>query len=277
MSTPSPAEFMASAAAPAMSGSSPWAQRYANMAKAVVRDYAELMPRNLQEHLGPSEIGVECDRQVVSKLVGAPKTNHVVDVWPSFVGTALHVAEAAAFDAWNVRNGELRFVTETRVYPDDEHSGTADLYDAKERAVVDHKNLGETTMAKLRNVGPPIHYIVQLLAYGRGYRKLGLPVDRVAIAAWPRTGSSLDGLYVWDRPYSAADDELLDSVFGQMQTRRLMADLVRRGLLRLDQVPVTPSDDGCYFCDFYRPESARDGGPGCPGNRAIQPQQPSTN
>lgn len=262
------AGFMSGTPAGSTSGSSPWAQRYAGEVRRIVSDFAEAMPRSLQAHLGPSEIGVECDRQIVGKLVGEPVTNHVVDVWPSFAGTALHAAEAAAFDAWNVRNNTLRFATEQRVTPVEGHSGTADLYDAAELTVVDHKNLGPTSMAKLRSPeGPPRKYLVQLLLYARGYRNLGLPVKRVAIIGWPRTGSSLDGVFCWDRMHSPVDDELLDEVLAQLDTRKMMADLIRRGLLRIDQVPVTPLESECYFCNFFRPQSAHDGGPGCPGPR----------
>ncbi|MGH3717014.1 MAG: hypothetical protein ACRDT4_26675 [Micromonosporaceae bacterium] len=262
MSTP--VEFMAAAPAP-LNGSSPWASRYASELRRVVHEYAARAPRSLQVHLGPSELGHACDRQVVGKMAGVPRTNHVTDPWPSIVGTACHAWAADAFTAWNARHGRPRFVAEQRVYPDDDHPGTADLYDADEQAVVDHKFLGETSMAKVRKE-PPRHYVVQLLLYGRGYRNLGLPVRRVALAAYPRTAGSLDGLYVWEREYTPADDELLAEVFQQTAYRARAAELVAASAIDLMQIPATPSDDDCYFCPFYRPQAARDGQAGCPGN-----------
>jgi hypothetical protein len=122
-------------------------------------------------------------------------------------------------------------------------------------------------MAKIRSdAGPPRHYVVQLLMYGRGYRNLGLPVDRVVLAAYPATASSLADLYVWERPHTPADDELLEEVFAQTEVRRQWAIALITGQAQLGDVPAVPSDDGCYFCPFYRPQTATDGGPGCAGH-----------
>ncbi|MEV6413876.1 hypothetical protein [Kribbella sp. NPDC051718] len=261
MSTP--ADFMAAAPAP-LNGSSPWASRYAGELRRVFLDHAARAPRTLQQHLGPSELGVECDRQVAGKFAALPATNHVSDPWPSIVGTACHAWAAEAFDAENLRRGVLRWVTEHRVTPHPDHPGTADLYDAHEKAVVDHKFLGESSMAKIRK-NPPRKYVVQLLLYGQGYRNLGLPVNRVALAAYPRTAASLDGLYVWERQYTPADDELLQVVFDQTAHRRQYAEQIVAGRMDLMQVPAAADSDECFFCPFYRPQAARDGQYGCPG------------
>lgn len=260
----SPAEFMTAAPAP-LNGSSAWASRYASEIRRVVVNQAVRAPRSLQLHLGPSELGAVCDRQVIGKMAGTPSTNHVVDPWPSVVGTAVHAWLADAFSADNERSG-LRWVVETKVVPDDLHPGTADLYDAREMAVVDHKVLGETTHAKIRGSdGPPYRYIVQLLLYGWGYMRLGLPVKRVAIAAYPRTRSTLDGLYVWEMPWSSEADNIVRDVLSRTAVRRQLAEQVHAGTLSLAQIPKTPTDDECYFCPLYRPQAARDNGAGCPG------------
>lgn len=267
----SPAEFM-SAAPRLVSGSSPWAARYAAEIRRVVLDHAARAPRTLQQHLGPSELGVECDRQVAGKMAALPSTNHVADPWPSIVGTACHAWAAEAFTADNTRGGVLRWIAEQRVTPHPDHPGTADLYDALEQAVVDHKFLGESSMAKIRK-DPPRKYVVQLLLYGLGYLRLGLPVRRVALAAYPRTAATIDGLYVWERPFTDAAGqllpenlELLETVFADTQRRRGQADNILAQHWQLMDVPAIPDGDECYFCPFYRPQSARDGGPGCPGS-----------
>lgn len=263
----SPADFMATAPR-ALNGNTAWASRYAAEIRRVVHAAAEQAPRSLQVHLGPSEIGHLCDRQVAGKLAGLPRTNHVVDPWPSILGTAGHAWLAEAFLADNGRLGRIRWVPEARVVPIDGHSGTADLYDADEQAVDDHKILGESSMAKIRSAGgPPRHYVVQLLLYARGYRRLGLPVRRVVLLAYPRTAASLDGLYVWDRPHTPADDELLDEVVAQLDYRKKWAAALVTGAAQLMDVPADTADE-CHFCPFYRPQAARDGGSGCPG--AIQ-------
>jgi hypothetical protein len=260
-------EFMA--AAPArLDGSSPWARRYAAELRRVVVETANNSARTLQRHLGPSEIGSPCDRQVAGKFAGLPTTNHVVDPWASVIGTAVHAWLADAFMADNLRHGP-RWIAEQKVTPHPDHQGTADLYDAQEFAVVDHKILGESSMAKVRAAsGPPVHYVIQLLLYALGYRVLGLPVRRVALAAYPRTSHTLDGLYVWERETGPQDDPFLEEVFRLTARRKQYGDDILSGRLSLTDIPSAPDDDSCFFCPFYRPQSARDNGPGCPGPRS---------
>lgn len=272
--TQSPAEFM-SAAPKSVGGSTPWASRYATELRRVFLEHAARAPRTLQQHLGPSELGVPCDRQVAGKMAALPATNHVADPWPSIVGTACHAWAAEAFTADNARGGLLRWIAEQRVTPHPDHPGTADLYDALERAVVDHKFLGESSMAKIRKDWPR-HYLVQLLLYGLGYFLMGLPVERVVLAAYPRTAASLDGLYVLERRFtdetgSVAPENvaLLAEVFADTDRRRQQADELLAGRLRLMDIPAEPDGDTCYFCPFYRPQSAKDSGPGCPGTAAA--------
>jgi hypothetical protein len=129
-------------------------------------------------------------------------------------------------------------------------------------------------MAKVRRPeGPPARYVVQLLLYALGYRNLGLPVERVMLAALPRTEPSLDAMYVWEHKCEAVDDVIIEAVLGKTAIRRQIAGEVLARRIPITAVPITPSDDGCYFCPFYRPQSARDGGPGCPGHSS--PSVPS--
>jgi hypothetical protein len=263
--TISAAEFM-SAAPARLEGNTPWASRYAGELRRVVTAQANNSARNLQRHLGPSELGVPCDRQVVGKLAGLPATNHVVDPWPSIVGTAVHAWLADAFTAANAGLDFPRWLAEQRVTPHPEHPGTADLYDAYEQAVVDHKILGESSMAKVRSVkGPPVKYKIQLKLYGKGYRILGLPVKRVALAAYPRTAASLDGLYVWEEAAGPQDDALIDEVFRLTAQRKVMAEKVLSGHSLITDISTAPDANECFFCPFYRPQSKYDNGPGCPG------------
>lgn len=270
--------FMATSPA-AVNGSSPWASRYAVEIRRVILEHAARAPRTLQQHLGPSELGSPCDRQVAGKMAALPATNHVTDPWPSIVGTALHAWEADAFDADNVRSNVLRWVTEQKVAPHPDHPGTADLYDAVESAVVDHKNLGPSSLQKIRKGGvnnciAPRHYRAQLFLYGLGYVLKGLPVRKVVIAAYPRTGSSLDGLYVRDEDFTSdgytllpGPAALLSEVFADTTRRRAQADAIMAGQLRFSDVPSAPNDDVCIFCPFFRPQAAHDNGAGCPGPR----------
>ena len=272
--TISPAEFL-SAAPKSVAGSSPWATRYAADIRRAWLEYAAEDARTVQTHLGPSELGVECDRQVAGKMAGLPATNHVVDPWPSIRGKALHSHAEGVFSADNLRRGLLRWVVEQRVTPHPEHPGTADLYDGCEYCVGDHKFLGESSMAKVRK-GWPRHYLVQLLLYGLGYWLMGLPVRRVALIAYPATAASLDGMFVRDHDFADENNQplpevvaLLTEVFADTERRKDQAAQIVAGHLRLTDVPAVPDGDTCFFCPFYRPQAAKDSGPGCPGSVAA--------
>jgi hypothetical protein len=268
-SRPSLAAFMSAAKHVAQSGNTPWAARYANELRQIVIDRAENAPRNLQRHLGPSEIGVPCDRQVVGKLVGFERTNHVTDPWPSIMGTAGHAWMEDTFRGHNDALGWQRWLVEQRVTPHPDHAGTSDLYDAANLCVDDHKFLGETSMAKLRADKVPPQYFFQLLTYRRGYQLMGLRVDRIVIIGWPRTGSSVDGMYVWEHECTPEDDVKLDTLFARMQWRKQWAAAISAGNAKLSDVPAVPDPDDCYFCPFYRPAARHDGGPGCPGHVGV--------
>jgi hypothetical protein len=243
----SPETFMAGAPR-ALQGNTAWASRYARELRGVITRQATLAPRSQQVHLGPSEIGSACDRQIVGKLIREPRTNNVSDPWPSILGSATHAWLAQAFDDDNRRERLLRWITETRVIPHPDYSGSADLYDAAEAALVDHKILGASSLSKIKSVkGPSRKYRVQLLLYARGYQNLGLPVRRVVLAAYPRTAASLDAMYIWDHPLQPEDDELIAEVLDRMETRQLAARMITEGRMRLEEVRITPSDDECFF------------------------------
>jgi hypothetical protein len=184
-----PGQFMARA--PQLVGSNTaWGAAYAQDLQHIVLTHAANAPRSLQKHLGPSELGVECDRQVAGKMARIASTNHVSDPWPSIMGTAGHKWMEDAFAADNLRAVQVsrtRWLIEFKVVPLDEHPGRGDLYDSWEWAVVDHKFLGKTSLAKIKAEGPSRRYKGQLLLYAKGYRRLALPVRRVVIVAWPRT------------------------------------------------------------------------------------------
>lgn len=273
---------MASAArgGSSVAGSSPWATAYAADIRRAWLDDAEVAPRSVQRHLGPSELGVECDRQVAGKMAGLQTTNHVVDPWPSIRGRALHAHAEGVFGGDNTRHGD-RWLTERRVTPHPDHPGTADLYDARWQAVVDHKFLGESSMAKIR-ADPPRKYRRQLYLYGLGYLREGLPVRRVVLVAYPATSGSLDGIYVHEWPFAAQGTlaslyaepaaELL-AVFADTARRTAQAAGIAAGRLTLRDVPATPGEE-CYFCPLFRPQAAHDSGPGCPGTTAPAPLSP---
>lgn len=261
-------------------GNTPFAEQYGREHKQILKDYAARAPRSVQRHLGPSELGEVCDRQVVGKMSAQAKTNNVTDPWASVMGTAGHAYVEEMYKWDNVRRvgqGQAaRWIPEQKVCPDpdlltrlvtpDSHPGTADLYDVNHLALVDHKFLGDSSRDKLKAHGPKHVYYVQLLLYRRGYQYLGLPVERVILLAWPRTKSFLDEMYVWEHVPTQADEDLVDEVLANTARRQAMAELVKAGQLGLMDIPATPSDDSCAFCPYYRPQAAYDPTVyGCPG------------
>lgn len=274
-SPPSPGQMLARV--PSLpGGNTPWAQQYGRELREIIVRQAHRSPRNLQIHLGPSEIGEVCDRQVVGKFSGQPQTNHVTDPWPSIVGTAVHAWLADAFAKENNLDGILRWVTEQRVAPHPSYPGSCDLYDASNMCTVDWKILGPTTISKISGPdGPPRRYVVQLLLYAKGYMNLGLPVDRIVLAALPRTAPTLDQTYIWEHRLVPEDDLLISQVLSQTQLRYQIAREVMSGDIPIEAVPITPTSENCQWCPFYRPQVAREiregrqQGPGCPGHSPL--------
>jgi hypothetical protein len=246
-------------------GNTPWAQAYAQEIAALVHRRAAQAPRTLQRHLGPSELGVACDRQVVGKLLGLSRVNFVADPWPAILGTATHVWLADAFSA----DDPARWMTEHRVNPMDGHSGTGDLYDVTTRTVGDHKVLGKTTLAKVRRkMGPVRAYKRQLALYGLGFLREGREVERLALIAYPRTEPSLNDIYVWEQPFDDDVLEWIDDTFAETRRRKAQASLVESGDLSIHDVPRIPSSDECYYCPFFQPDvdyATGSIGHGCPG------------
>lgn len=271
----------------AMNGNSSWAQRYSQELREVVVRYADRLPRNVQRHLGPSELGHLCDRQLVGKMagvsLGSGNSNHMHDPWASIVGTAIHAFLEQAF-GWE--SGRLinefiqtasgleppgpRWFTEKRVTPDpaypSPHPGTADLYDAKTSTLSDHKCQSEGVRDKLRRHGPPHHYFMQMLLYAVGYMHEGFKVDRVCLVSWPRTHSTMDDMYVWEHMITAEDIALVVDLIEKTHIREQLAAFVVSGDLSFWEVPPTPSESDCQYCPFFRPDAAVNPNvKGCPG------------
>lgn len=255
-----------------INGNTPFAEQYARELRGFVEQHANNSDRSLQKALGPSEVGHSCHRMVAGKLAQLPAINHVGDPWASIVGTSLHAWLADCLLATNERLGRIRFLAEYRVTPAgfEGHPGTGDGYDADTESVIDHKALGDTSMGNLKQHGAPRHYLVQTLLYARGFRALGLPVRRVVLLAWPRTRSTLDAMYVWEHELTIEDDHFLDNVIApELEYRKQWAVALLTGAAQLNDVPADTTDT-CHFCPYYRPASARDGLPGCPGHTTGQ-------
>ena len=220
-------------------------------------------PRSLQIEIGPSEIGSPCARRLGYKLLDM-KENDQRPNWKATVGTGVHLWLAGAFDADNLRvahDGRERWLVETRVSVGEvngvEVTGSADLYDLWTNTVVDHKTCGPTRLKAYRKSGPGQQYRAQAQLYGRGFARLGYPVQRVMVVFLPRQGE-LDDAYIWHEPY---DEQIaIDALTRLTGVHIAVTELGWKALA------VLPTYDAfCTYCPFFRHKST-DLTKGCPGD-----------
>jgi hypothetical protein len=255
-------------------GNTAWAQRYAQDLKEIVLAYADRLPRNVQRHLGPSELGHHCDRQLVGKMAGIvfhSGGNRLHDSWPSIVGTAIHSFLDDAF-TWAAQQPkwQARWLAETRVTPDpgavQPHPGTADLFDTLTGVLGDHKCQSEAVQTRLRRGGLPYHYYIQMLLYALGYMHKGYNVQRIVLISWPRTKSSLSDMYVHEQLVTVEDLREVEEVLNKTVVREKLAKYVAAGEMSFWDIPMTPSTEDCQYCPFFNPAALREGtSAGCPG------------
>ena len=244
---------------------------YKQAIAAAIRDH----PRSQQTEIGPSEIGIECDRRIAYKLLGTPEPERLN--WKAQVGTAVHAWLETVFDADNLANpqydGEERWLVENTVsagtVPHLGHdlTGHCDLYDRVTGVVIDHKVVGPAQLAKYRRNGPGQQYRVQAHTYGYAWTRHGFPVTAVAVAFLPRNGE-LSEAYLWHEPYDQQVAlDALARLAGIAQVVRML------GPSSLDLLAT--HDSYCAFCPFYKASSTNPaaGCPGHPGSIANTPPQ----
>lgn len=206
-------------------------------------------PRHLQVALGPSEVGHPCMRKMAFGIMQVPRCNPEYDPLPSIQGTAMHTWLEGAARMDNERLGRERWLIETRVYVTPGLSGSADLFDVDTGTVIDWKNLGATSFSK-NKTSPKRPYRRQIQLYGRGFRNAGYEVNRVAVAALPRSGRLRD-MELKIEPY---DDELASEI---LRTRDAVIGLlddfdVDTDPNRYQWIPIDPDD--CFFCPWWAAE-----------------------
>lgn len=221
-------------------------------------------PRSLQTALGPSEIGEPCARRLAYRLMNEPRTNTTGDPWAAIVGTSVHAWLADAFTQANERLGRIRYLIETRVQVRAGLSGSCDLYDADRATIIDHKVVGPTNLRNYRINGPTEQYRIQAHTYGLGYTLLGLPVEHVALAFYPRS-SDLSNLHVWTEPFNATI--VHDALTKHDAIIELLCALdVEHHPANYQHIPKTPGHR-CNYCPWLKP--GPDTGAGCPGNSTV--------
>lgn len=221
-------------------------------------------PRNLQQHIGPSEIGNPCSRALIHKLTGSAKParpSSKPDGWRARVGSAMHAQCEEVFSADHLRG---RFIVEGKVSVGEingqEITGHSDLFDTLGCANWDWKTKSKTQFDKARRDinagrGPGQLYRTQAHLYGRGRERAGYPVRWVGIVYLLRDGNLRDS-FPWVERY---DEQIavaaLDRCTGLAQ---LAAALGKPAALAM-----FPLCDGEY-CDY------------CAADRPVKPAPAST-
>jgi hypothetical protein len=235
----------------------------------IIRDASANAPRSRQSAIGPSEIGVDCDRRIAYKLLDWPKANTGSDPLASIIGTGFHAWAEEAFSRPELGG---RFIVEQHltIAPPLMPGGSCDLYDTLHDRVIDWKVVGDSMLRKYKSEGPREQYRVQGHVYGFGWELLGRTPKEIALAFVPRTGY-LSGLWVWREPYDRA---IALKALARMYAIRdlIIATDPEANPAMWSVIPAAPSH-GCRFCPWHRPGS-NDLGAGCPGN--LPPRNPHT-
>lgn len=166
--------------------------------------------RSQQKLIGPSEIGVPCDRALLYKLAQHPEPPRAPG-WKPQVGTYAHAGMETVFGTPDrTRAGwlcEERLLV-GRIGRDDIY-GSCDLFHAG-GLVNDWKFVGSKKLKKVKaDRHPGDQYRAQAHLYGKGWEDDGYPVHVVMITFLPRDGELGDG-YVWWETYNRqiAEDAL---------------------------------------------------------------------
>lgn len=221
--------------------------------------------RSLQQEIGPSELGNECDRFIAYRLTQTPMVNTATDPWPAIVGTAIHAWLERAVNDFQAAAGAVRWSTEITTNPDLITKGHLDLFDHWEHMVCDWKSLGTTKMRAWKKSGPPEKHKDQVNLYAKGMIEAGHEVEKVCLIGIPRAGW-LSDMSLWVDDYRPERAQAALDRRDQIGYRLLDLDILNHPE-RFEDIPAM--SDNCSFCPFFRIENRGDGRAadqtGCPG------------
>jgi hypothetical protein len=202
--------------------------------------------RSAQAHLGPSEVGSECDRKLVFRLKGATPVRHSGGPkWPAIVGTGVH-SWMESMSRW-LDSDRGRFLVEHRVkIIPDELEGTLDLYDRMRQRVIDWKSPSMRAVRKYKIEGPGNQYYYQGQLYAHGLRREGEDPKDIAIVFVPRDAASIEqGIHVEVFDYKPSEAQKMIDKYKRLKE---LAENTAAATL----VPSSPSNL-CQYCPFFAP------------------------
>lgn len=217
-------------------------------AREVIMTVAHNSPRSLQAHLGPSEIGQQCERRIAYRVLGAPYVNYPDPIKAMF-GTGFHAVMGEGLRTLDPR----RYLVE-QVVTYKGITGSLDLYDRYRHRIVDWKTSSLKRIRRYRADGVPVNYRVQIAIYAEGMRAIGEDVDTVVLIFIPRDGE-LSALYAW---VGEPDTALADEYIARYQEIVNVAKSKGAAML-----PVSPGPL-CTYCPNHQPRAV-DLTVSCPG------------
>jgi|688.fasta_scaffold32721_5 hypothetical protein len=225
-------------------------------------------PRSLQKRIGPSEVGVPCDRRLGYQLAGMAEVNQRGVAWKPYVGTALHeqfadIMAKAEIARFNEEGAVPRWHVEERVTVGEiggvSITGSADLFDEATGTVFDWKTTSKNQIREnYRKNGPGPQYRAQAHLYGKGFADAGYKILNVSLIFLTRDGEWEDR-YVWAEPY---DERIALDALVRANAIHTAIDLLgaEEAIGRLGTTDVY-----CRNCPFYRPR-AKNPAEGCQGH-----------
>lgn len=214
----------------------------------IIADSIVNQPRSLQKRIGPSEMGVECERAILHKLNGDQEPRGGIP-WKPTIGTAVHTYLEEAFEKASAPGQEQagRWLTERRVTVGEiagtTITGSTDLFDTWTGTVMDHKIIGKSTGKKYRAHGPSRQYYIQAMLYGKGWKAAGHNVKMVAICFLPREGELSGDTFIWTAPYD--EQAALDAI---ARANGLAAVLAAVGIDKALTLYGECDDRWCRWC-----------------------------
>lgn len=214
-------------------------------------------PRSQQTRIGPSELGVPCDRRLGYHFGAVTKTRPEEAAWKPYVGTALHEQVGnviARHEMARFADGDPTTVTrhhvEERVSVGDvngvEITGSCDWFDEATGFVGDWKFTTRNLIREhYRPHGPGEQYRRQAHLYGRGWQRAGYDVRHVGVIFMTRDGEFSDR-HLWSEPY---DEQVAIDTLERASSIARAIDLLGPDFT----IPtLATASSHCNFCPWHK-------------------------
>lgn len=222
--------------------------------------------RSLQKVIGPSEVGITCDRCLARKLAETEKGD-VISSFRTTIGRGFHALAEQEVppqfpDGAVVAENHL-FIHQYKTLT---LAGSSDVFlpNNSHGMVLDYKCVGDDTLEKMRRdvaSGAPLkpQYSIQGNLYGLGWELLGYPVEDICILFVPANKGDLRKYHVkyqyrYDRTEAAKAlakiEALIDRAEVEGWPRVIRTSVEERGCLSCPQYALVDNPQHDFFSGF---------------------------